>query len=361
MATPARWSNPQGWNRPARVAFAGMSEVNHQDPAQQIVLEGDAEVVPAAAYTEAGQVDPKVSGADVVVAGFAKQRYGNEFFSALETTRLFVRPFVGFDDVDIDAATKNGVLVCNMADAIYDDVSTQMMTLTLATDRQLLVDDRWVREGNWARTGRRLPDGMLLHRPATKVLGLVGLGTIGQAVVRKARPFGYTIIASDPYIDPAIALELDVELVGLDDLLRRSDVVSIHCYLNDETRKMINAEKFALMKSSAVIINTARGPIIDERALIAALQNGTIAGAGLDVMEVEPLAADSPLMKMDNVVLSAHIAGTSVQGHHRMRVRAGEVAVQVAGGGLPQRHLVVNKGLYDQLAAAPELTAVPRN
>src|SRR6476620_1295112 len=169
MATPARWSNPEGWNRPARVAFAGMSEVNHQDPAQQVVLEGDAEVIPAAAYTEAGQVDPKISGADVVVAGFAKQRYGNEFFSALETTLLFVRPFVGFDDVDIDAATKNGVLVCNMADAIYDDVSTQMMSLTLATDRHVLIDDRWVREGNWARTGKRLPDGMLLHRPATKV------------------------------------------------------------------------------------------------------------------------------------------------------------------------------------------------
>lgn len=359
--TPERWANPQGWNRPARVAFAGMTEVNHQDPAQQIVLEGDAEVVPAAAYTAVGEVHPTIVGADVVVAGFAKQRYGDEFFGALKATRLFVRPFVGFDDVDVDAATRSGVLVCNMADAIYDDVSTQMMALTLATDRQLLVDDRWVREGNWARTGRRLPDGMLLHRPATKTLGLIGLGTIGRAVVRKARAFGYTIIASDPYVDPSVALDLDVELVGLDDLLRRADVVSIHCFLNDETRKMINAEKLALMKSSAVIINTARGPIIDEAALITALQNGTIAGAGLDVMEVEPLPADSPLLKLDNVVLSAHIAGTSVEGHRQMRVRAGEVAIQVAGGGLPQRHMVVNKGLYDQLAAAPELATVPRN
>ena len=359
--TPERWADPQSWNRPGRVAFAGMDAVNHQDPAQQIVLEGDAEVVPAAAYTTAGQIDPKISEADVLVAGFAKQKYGPEFFGALKTTRLFVRPFVGYDDVDVEAATQSGVLVCNMADAIYDDVSTQTMALMLATDRQLIVDDRWVREGNWARTGKRLPDGMLLHRPATKVLGIVGLGTIGRAVVRKARPFGYTIIAADPYIDPSVAQELDVELVGLDDLLRRADVVSLHTYLNDETRKMINAEKLALMKSSAVIINTSRGPVIDEQALIAALQNGTIAGAGLDVMEVEPLPADSPLLKLDNVVLSAHIAGTSVEGHRRMRERAGEVAVQVAGGGLPQRHMVANKGLYDQLVAAPEMVANPRN
>jgi phosphoglycerate dehydrogenase-like enzyme len=115
------------------------------------------------------------------------------------------------------------------------------------------------------------------------------------------------------------------------------------------------------MKPTAVIVNTARGPIIDEPALIEALQSGTIAGAGLDVMTVEPLPADSPLMKLDNVVLSAHIAGTSVEGHRRMRTRAGEVALQVASGGLPQRHMVVNKGLYDTLAAAPELAAVPRN
>ncbi len=356
---PEQWQ-PNRWRKPAQVAFVNMAAVNHQDPAQQILLEGDAEVVPTPLHDEGGAVSPAIIGADVVVAGFAKRLYDEAFFAALQTPRLLVRPFVGFDDIDVDAATAHGVLVCNMADSIFDDVSNQMMALLLATDRQVLVVDRWIREGHWARTGSRVPTGMLFQRPAIKTLGLIGFGTIGRVIVPKARPFGYTIIATDPYIDPAVARDLDVELVALDELLRVSDVVSIHCFLNNETRKMINAEKLALMKPTAVIINTARGPIIDEAALIDALQRGVIAGAGLDVMEVEPLPANSPLLQLDNVTLSAHIAGTSVQGHHRFRVRVGETALRVAMGGLPERHLVVNKGLYDQLAAAPELATIPQ-
>jgi D-3-phosphoglycerate dehydrogenase / 2-oxoglutarate reductase len=361
MSDLQRWMQPDQWRKPARVAFGNVPELNPEDPAQRILLEGDAEVVPTPMRDGNGQVTQAVAEADVIVGGFGGgRRYDDEFFGSLKATRLFVRPFVGFDDIDVDAATRRGILICNMADAIYEDVSNQTMALMLALDRQVLIADRWVRSGNWPKTGKRLPDGMLLHRPQVKTLGIVGLGTIGRAVVKKARAFGYTIIAADPYVDPAVAQEYDVELVQLDDLLRRSDVVSIHCYLNDETRKLINAEKFALMKPSAVIVNTARGPIIDEAALIDALKSGQIAGAGLDVMEVEPLPADSPLIGLDNVVLSAHIAGTSVEGHHRMRTRAGEIALQVASGGLPQRHMVVNKGLYDTLAALPELATVQR-
>lgn len=358
---PEQWQEPKSWRKPARVAFVNLAAINHQDPAQQILLEGDAEVVPTPLHDESGAVSPAVTEADVVVTGFGKRPYDEEFFAALKTPRLLVRPFVGYDDIDVDAATAKGILVCNMADSIYDDVSNQMMALTLAVDRQVRVVDRWIREGHWARTGSRVPQGMLFHRPAVKTLGIVGLGTIGRAVVKKARAFGYKIIATDPYVDASVGQELDVEMVPLDELLRESDVVSLHCFLNKETRGMINAEKLALMKPTAVIINTARGPIIDEQALIDALQRGVIAGAGLDVMEVEPLPADSPLMQLDNVTLSAHIAGTSVQGHHRFRVRVGETALRVASGGLPERHLVVNKGLYDQLAAAPELATIPRN
>lgn len=361
MSDLQRWLRPDQWRMPARVAFGNMPELNPEDPAQRILLEGDAEVVPTPLRDANGKVTEAVAECDVIVSGFAQRRYDDEFFASMKNARLFVRPFVGYDDIDIDAATRHGVLVCNMADAIYEDVSNQTMALMLGLDRQMIVADRWVRSGNWPKTGRRLPEGMLLHRPLVKTLGIVGLGTIGRAVVKKARAFGYRIIAADPYIDPAIAQEYDVELMALDDLLRQADVVSLHTYLNAETRKLINAEKLALMKPNAVIINTSRGPVIDEAALIAALQNGTIAGAGLDVMEVEPLAADSPLLTLDNVILSAHIAGTSVEGHHRMRTRAGEVALQVAGGGLPQRHMVANKGLYDVLVARPELASVTRN
>ncbi|MFN8540234.1 MAG: C-terminal binding protein [Thermomicrobiales bacterium] len=362
MSDLQRWLQPNQWRRPARVAFGNVPEVNPQDPAQRIVLEGDAEVVPSPLRDADGKVAAAIADADVLVSGFAQgRRYDEAFFAGLRTTRLFVRPFVGYDDIDIDAATAHGVLVCNMADAIYEDVSNQTMALMLGLDRQVIVADRWVRSGNWPQTGgRRLPEGMLLHRPLVKTLGIVGLGPIGRAVVKKARVFGYRIIAADPYIDPAVAQEYDVELMQLDDLLRQADVVSLHTYLNAETRKLMNAEKFALMKPSAVIVNTSRGPVIDEAALIDALKNGTIAGAGLDVFEVEPLPADSPLLTMDNVILSAHIAGTSVEGHHRMRTRAGEVALQVASGGLPQRHMVANKGLYDALAARAELAGIPR-
>jgi D-3-phosphoglycerate dehydrogenase len=362
MSELQRWLQPNQWRKPARVAFGNIPQLNPEDPAQRIVLEGDAEVVPTPLRDASGKAAEAIADADVLVSGFAQgRRYDEEFFASLRTTRLFVRPFVGYDDIDIDAATAHGVLVCNMADAIYEDVSNQTMALMLGLDRQVIVADRWVRSGNWPQTGgRRLPEGMLLHRPLVKTLGIVGLGTIGRAVVKKARVFGYRIIACDPYIDPSVGQEYDVELMALDDLLRQADVVSMHTFLNAETRKLINAEKLALMKPSAVIINTSRGPVIDQAALIAALKKGTIAGAGLDVFEVEPLPADSPLLTMDNVILSAHIAGTSVEGHHRMRTRAGEVALQVASGGLPQRHMVANKGLYDALAARPELAAIPR-
>lgn len=330
-----RWQNPESWRRPARVAFANLSAVNHEDLAQQVIMEGDAEIVPARPYTEAGQVDPAIAEADVVVATGGPHRYDEAFFAALKQTRLFIRPYVGFDDVDVDAATRHGVLVCNMADAIYDDVSNQTMALMLGLDRQVLRNDRWVRSGGWPQTGRRLPEGLTLHRPATKTLGLIGFGVIGQAVAKKAAPFGYTIIAADPFGNPTIAQELGVELVAQDDLLRRADVVSLHCFLNDETRGMINAEKLALMKPSAYLINTSRGPVVDETALIAALQDGQIAGAGLDVFEHEPLSNDSPLLRMENVTVTPHTASYADETFRIMFQRVGEEAALTLRGQMP--------------------------
>lgn len=330
-----RWQNPESWRRPARVAFANLSAVNHEDLAQQVIMEGDAEIVPARPYTEAGQVDPAIAEADVVVATGGPHRYDEAFFAALKQTRLFIRPYVGFDDVDVDAATRHGVLVCNMADAIYDDVSNQTMALMLGLDRQVLRNDRWVRSGGWPQTGRRLLEGLTLHRPATKTLGLIGFGVIGQAVAKKAAPFGYTIIAADPFGNPTIAQGLGVELVAQDDLLRRADVVSLHCFLNDETRGMINAEKLALMKPSAYLINTSRGPVVDETALIAALQDGQIAGAGLDVFEHEPLSNDSPLLRMENVTVTPHTASYADETFRIMFRRVGEEAALTLRGQMP--------------------------
>jgi phosphoglycerate dehydrogenase-like enzyme len=201
---------------------------------------------------------------------------------------------------------------------------------------------------------------MVLHRPDVQTLGLVGFGTIARETASRARPFGYRLIAHDPHVPAAVFEEHGVEAVSLEDLLRRSDVVSVHVFLSPQTHHLIDAAMLALMRPAAWIVNTARGRVIDEEALVAALREGRIAGAALDVMEHEPLDPDSPLLGMENVIVSPHVAGYSVEGGRRLRERAAEIALQVALGGLPERHVVVNKDLYDLLAALPELAGVPR-
>jgi D-3-phosphoglycerate dehydrogenase len=155
--------------------------------------------------------------------------------------------------------------------------------------------------------------------------------------------------------------EHGVETVSVEELLRQSDVVSVHVFLSPDTHHLIDAPKLALMRPTAWIVNTARGRVIDEEALTAALREERIAGAALDVMEREPLESDSPLLRMSNVILSPHVAGYSEEGIRRLRERAAEIAVQVALGALPERGVVVNKDLYDGLAALPELADVPRS
>jgi len=152
-----------------------------------------------------------------------------------------------------------------------------------------------------------------------------------------------------------------VKLVPLDELLRRSDVVSVHAFLSEETHHLIDAGRLALMKPTAWLVNTARGRLVDEQALIAALREGRLAGAALDVVEQEPLDPKSPLTGMDNVILCPHVAGYSEEGIWQLRTRGAEIALQVARGGLPERKVVVNKDLYDELAALPELANVPRS
>ena len=353
-----RWRRPDAWRKPGRVALANMASVRAEDPMQAALLAAEVELVPTPLRDEQGDVAQAVSECDVVVSGGARLDQG--FFSSLRATRLLVRPYVGYDDIDVDAATAHGVLVANIPDAITDDVANQAMALILATNREVVRLDRFVRDGSWAHLRRRTPDGMVIHRPSSLTLGLIGFGNIAQATARRAAPFGFRIVAHDPFIPAVVAEAQGVTMLPLDELLRESDIVSIHVFLSDQTRHLLNAEKLALMKPTAWVVNTARGPVIDEEALIAALSEGRIAGAGLDVMDREPLDPASPLIGMENVVLSPHVAGYSEEGMLQMRNRAAEIALQVATGGLPQRHVVINKGLYDRLAALPELAQVPR-
>lgn len=352
-----RWREPARWRRLGRVALANLARIDPAEPLQAALLAAGVEVLPARLRDEAGRVGAEIAGSDVVVSGGVP--LGAAFFSHIPTVRLLLRPYVGYDDIDVAAATASGVLVANVPDAITADVANHAMALVLAANREVPRLDAFVRDGGWARTRRRTPDGMVLRRPSAQTLGLVGFGRIGREMARRARPFGYRVIAHDPYVS-ALAEE-GVAVVALDELLRESDVVSIHVFLSPETHHLIDAEKLALMKPTAWIVNTARGRVIDERALVAALRERRIAGAALDVMEREPLDPDSPLAAMPNVILSPHVAGYSEEGVRRQRVRAAEIALQVALGGLPERRVVVNADLYDRLVVLPELATVPRH
>lgn len=354
----ARWRQPAGWRRPGRVSRANASGLDPADPMNAALLAGGVELLGPPLRDANGQVAAEIAASDVVVSGGAP--LGEDFFRALRATRLLARPYVGYDDIDVAAATASGVLVTNVPDVIHEDVANHAMAMILAANREILRLDSFVRTGGWATTRRRRPDGILLYRPSSQTLGLVGFGTIGQATARRAAAFGYRLVAHDPYVPEALARDHGVELLPLDDLLRQSDVVSIHMLLNDETRHLIDARWLAQMKPTAWLVNTARGALVDQQALLAALQEGRIGGAALDVMEEEPLRPDSPLVDLDNVILSPHAAGYSEEALPGLARRAAELALQVARGGLPDRRAVVNKDLYDTLAALPELADVPR-
>lgn len=210
----------------------------------------------------------------------------------------------GIDSIDRAAAQRLGIRVCNTPNAFTLPVSDSVMGYILAFARQLPWMDRAVKGGVWAKLpGRSLSEC---------TLGVIGVGNIGKAVLRRARAFGMKLLGNDIVsIAPDFIAENGVEMTSLEDLLRRADFVSVNCDLNPTSYHIINAKTLGWMKPSAVLINTARGPLVDEPALVAALQGGQIAGAALDVFEVEPLPADSPLRQMDNVLLAAHNSNAS--------------------------------------------------
>jgi phosphoglycerate dehydrogenase-like enzyme len=216
---------------------------------------------------------------------------------------LVARFGVGYDSVDVAACSDNGIALCITPDGVRRPVAVSILTFILALSQRLLVKDRLCREGpaGWARRGDAMGEGLI-----GKTLGQLGIGNIGAEVFRLARPFGLRFIAHDPYVDKALAAELGVELVGLEELFRRADFLSVSVPLSEATRHIVNAERLALMKRTAWLINTSRGPTVDQRALHDALVKGTIQGAGLDVFEVEPCPADEPILRLDNVICAPH-------------------------------------------------------
>ncbi len=210
---------------------------------------------------------------------------------------------VGFDTVDVATCTRNDIALVTTPDGVRRPVAVAILTFILALAGKLKEKDSLVRRGpeGWAERSQHMGVGLV-----GKTLGQLGIGNIGAEVFRIARPLDMRFIAFDPYADPTVAATLGVELVDLETLFKESDFLSISCPLNEETRHIVNAERLALMKPTAYLINTARGPVVDQKALHDALKAGRIAGAGLDVFELEPTPPGEPITQLDNVLLAPH-------------------------------------------------------
>ncbi len=224
-----------------------------------------------------------------------------DIIARLERCRVIGRFGIGTDNIDVDAATRAGIMVTYAPAYCLDEVSDHALALLLALARKIPYANGLVRDGRW-----EMPAVVPIHRLKGRTLGLVGLGNIAQRIVPKARAFGIDVIACDPYVPDQVFAKLDVGRVDFDQLLERSDFVSAHAPLTEETRNMFGTEAFRKMKPGALLINTARGPLVDVDALAEALEAGQIAGAALDVMPQEPPAADCPVVGRDDVILTPH-------------------------------------------------------
>ena len=215
--------------------------------------------------------------------------------------KLIARFGVGYDTVDVPACTENGVILAITPDGVRRPVATSALTFMLMLAQKVMIKDRLTRTGRWSERLNHMGSGL-----SGRVLGSIGVGNIGSELFRLAAPFGMKHIACDPYVTQESVAPLGVKLVDLDTLFREADFLCVNCPLTDETRKLVGPRQFSLMKSSANFINTARGPIVDEKALYEALANNRIAGAAVDVFEQEPVSPDNPLLKLENIVVTPH-------------------------------------------------------
>ncbi len=240
---------------------------------------------------------------------------------------------VGFDNIDIAAATQRRIPVGNTPGVLTETTADFAFALLLAAGRRVVEGDRYTRAGRWKTWG---PSILLGRDVFEATLGIIGFGRIGQALARRARGFNMRILYYDTQRYPEVETELDALYAPLPILLAESDYISLHTALTAETRHLMGAAQFAQMKPTAVLINTSRGPVVDEAALYQALSSGQIAGAGLDVTEREPLPADSPQRTLENIILAPHIASASVQARTKMATTAAEnVAAGLTGKKLP--------------------------
>jgi len=266
--------------------------------------------------------------ADAVLVTYAK--LPGELLRQLTRCKVIGRFGLGVDNIDLAAAKALGITVTYVPDYCMREVSDHAMALLLALARKITLSNKLVQSGRW-----ETPPLVPLHRLDGRVLGLVGFGNIPRALAPKAKAFGLRVVTHDPYVSSDTLAAAAVEDVNLDGLLAMSDFVSLHAPLTPATRGMFNAAAFAKMKKGAFLINTARGGLVDEAALIAALDSGQLAGAALDVVASEPLAKDSPLLGRDNVILTPHSAYYSVEALEELQTKCASDVARVLSGEKP--------------------------
>jgi glyoxylate reductase len=239
---------------------------------------------------------------------------------------------VGFDNIDVPAATAHGIKVCNTPGVLTETTADFAWTLLMAAARRIVEGDAYARSGAWQTWGPTLLLGQDIHHAT---IGIVGMGRIGMEMAKRARGFDMRILYYEPARNMELERSLGIEYAALDDLLAQADFISLHCPLNNETRHLISTAQFARMKPTAILINTSRGPVVDQKALYTALSEKRIAHAALDVTDPEPPAADDPILKLDNLTIAPHIASASVATRTRMATMAAENLIAALSGQRP--------------------------
>ena len=259
----------------------------------------------------------------------------------LPKCKVISRYGVGVDSVDLKSATDLGIVVANVPDYCMDEVANQTITMILALIRRTAFFDRKVKSGEWD-----FHPGIPIYRTKGKTLGLIGCGKIGLEVAKRISAFGVKVITFDPYLEKAPE---GIELRDFDSVLKESNFISVHCPLNNSTRHLIGEKEFKKMEKKPLLINTSRGPIIDEKALIHALREGLLSGAGLDVLETEPPDSQNPLLRMENVVLSPHVGFYSEESISELKRRTAKNVADVLTGKWPDS--VVNREVMGKVRA----------
>lgn len=297
------------------------------DLAKAALKRVDAEVVMAKSPS-AEDIVAAAREADGILVTYAK--LPGDLLRQLKRCKVIGRFGLGVDNIDVPAAKELGITVTYVPDYCLREVSDHAMAMLLSLARKIPLSNKLVQSGRW-----EMPAVVPLRRLEGQVLGLVGLGGIPRSMVPKAQSFGFKVIANDPFLPKEVFASLNVESVSLDELFARADAISVHAPLMPATRGLLNTAAFAKMKKGVLIVNTARGPLIDEAALLAALDSGQVSGAALDVVTTEPLPKDSPLIGRDNVILTPHTGFYSIEALEELQTKCATDVAHVLSGEKP--------------------------